>query len=44
MEIARAEFAVVEKIVDENVTTHLRELLDLELVMVGGGQGDITLG
>jgi hypothetical protein len=44
MEIAKIETAAIEKTIAEISEYQFQDLSDLELVMVGGGQGDISLG
>ena len=44
MEIAKAELAALEKATVENTEGALTELADLQLMLVGGGVGDIILG
>ena len=44
MEITRIEVGAVEQALVEQGETQLRELVDLELALVGGGQGDINFG
>lgn len=43
MEISKSEFAAIEAVVVA-AKTDVAELQDLELSLVGGGCGDITLG
>ena len=43
MEINRREMVLVEEAVREINDEVIRELGELELVLVGGGSGDITL-
>ena len=43
MEFAKNEIAAVREAAD-NVVDQLVELSELELVMVGGGTGDVQLG
>ena len=44
MEIQSAEVLAIEKLINEKHEAELVALVDLELVMVGGGVGDILLG
>ena len=44
MEIGKVELQAVEKAVAGVEDLQTRPLTDLELVLVGGGMGDITLG
>lgn len=44
MEIAVIEVAALESAADKNIDEKLRELQALELMVIGGGQGDICLG
>ena len=43
MEISKREFVVVEEAVREFSDEMIRELGELELALVGGGSGDVTL-
>ena len=46
MEIAKVELAAIEKtlIAREVEVKEVRDLAELELALIGGGLGDITLG
>ena len=44
MEIAKVEVIALEDAVKEQGREELRELSSLELMLVGGGQGDVSLG
>jgi hypothetical protein len=44
MEFTKNEIAVIEQTVNEQVEVQMRELADLELALIGGGCGDISLG
>lgn len=43
MEIAKREIAAVQEATNQ-ATADMQELDDLELMLVGGGSGDISLG
>ena len=43
MEFAKAEVAAVEQVADQS-RVEVKELNDLELVMVGGGCGEVVFG
>ena len=43
MEIAKLEVKAVEKVVSEAATSDLRDLEDLQLVMIGGGIGEVIV-
>ena len=44
MEIAKIEVLAIEKANTERAEAQFNELSELELAMIGGGQGDISLG
>ena len=44
MEIAKNEVLAVEVAVADQVRDQMKELTDIELALVGGGQGDINFG
>jgi len=44
VEMAKKEVVAVEEAGSARVEAACRELDDMELTLVGGGQGDITLG
>ena len=44
MEIAKTELAALESVVASAPVHQVRELVDLELVLVGGGVGEVILG
>ena len=44
MEFTKNEIAVLEKTVNDQAELQVRELADLELALIGGGCGDISLG
>jgi hypothetical protein len=44
MEIAKVELQEIEKVSVAGAEGQLNALTDLELVLIGGGCGDITLG
>ena len=43
MEHANIEVAIIEKTINEAGDAQLRELADLQLAIVGGGVGEVTL-
>jgi len=44
MEVGKLELAAVEKAIVGGTEGNVKELGELELVLVGGGLGDISLG
>jgi hypothetical protein len=44
MEITTREVTALEQTLMKTLDAQIQELGELELVMVGGGQGDISLG
>jgi hypothetical protein len=44
MEIAKAELAALETVIVNAPVHQVQELTDLELVLVGGGIGEVILG
>ena len=42
MELAKAELKAVEAVIEESNSSDLRELDALDLVLVGGGCGDVA--
>ena len=42
MEFNKVEVAVVERAIEESVETQMRTLTELELLMAGGGSGDVS--
>jgi len=40
MEFTKAEVNVIEKTINESVDKQIRELVDLELALIGGGIAD----
>jgi hypothetical protein len=44
MEIMKQEFVVVEGALSARVEVDCRELSEMELALIGGGQGDVALG
>ena len=44
MEIAKIELTEIEKVVVAGSEDQIKALTDLELVCIGGGWGDISLG
>jgi hypothetical protein len=44
MEITTREVTAIEQTLMKTLDAQIQELGELELVMVGGGQGDISLG
>jgi len=44
MEITKSELLAVLEVAESKLDRSVRELAEIELCLVGGGQGDITLG
>lgn len=44
MEVTRNELGAIEKIAAPEVNVGIKELADMELCLVGGGQGDVSFG
>ena len=44
MKLAKLEAVAVEKLVAERAEATCQELSEIELALVGGGQGDVTFG
>jgi hypothetical protein len=44
MEIAKIEVLMIEEVAADAFEAKVRELADLELSLVGGGQGDVHVG
>jgi hypothetical protein len=42
MELTKIEVEIIEKVVTEANQSHVRELNELQLVLVGGGIGDVV--
>ena len=43
MEFTRCEDKAIQEAIESKNETNIVELLDLQLAMVGGGMGDVTL-
>ena len=44
MEVTKQEVVAVEQAVSLQIESAYRELSEIELALIGGGHGDITLG
>jgi hypothetical protein len=44
MEITKLEVLAIEQTLMKTLDAQIQELGELDLVMIGGGQGDISLG